>query len=85
MPTHIARHTKTYILPTPTDRTARGNIKTVERDDMGKDFKKQLLSVFCKRRLRLDGCQGATIEWFHQAESLCVCVCVCSNYFTCVE
>lgn len=74
--THTHAHPANAHTSLPAERKETG----VERDDMGKDFKKQLLSVFCKKRLRLDSCQGDAIEWFHQTESEYVCICAC-NYF----
>ncbi|CAB1417982.1 unnamed protein product [Pleuronectes platessa] len=44
----------------------------VERDDMGEDFRKQLLSVFCWKRVRLESCQGAATEWLHPSDTDCV-------------
>lgn len=73
---HTHAHPANAHTSLPAERKETG----VERDDMGKDFKKQLLSVFCKKRLRLDSCQGDAIEWFHQTESEYVCICAC-NYF----
>lgn len=51
---------------------------------MGKDLKKkQLLSVICAKRLRLESCQEAATECFHQAESDCVSVAMWQLFHIC--
>lgn len=70
-------HTHTHPANTSTLHWQQREKRQELREMTWEKTKKLLLSVFCKKRLQLDSCQGAATEWFHKTVSDCVR----SNYF----